>query len=898
MEVEDLKQQAVDEDREIHIGTVFCFNSIKHCEQELEKQTDKARCVYQGNTAKDASGYDALYSQNGSSGAHIVSGNLVDAYGHCPGNAKTDADARQAYTQSLMCGEGHIETWVVLLDKGSRHLRPQSWRKFNKPAAKLLRALEGHPRAGTYWEQHCAKHVFKCGFVKIEGWACLYWHRQYKLLLFVYVDDFKLGGPQQYHEPMWNMLRAELDIDDYIDNATFLGKNYTAFQPTLNEINQRNYIYQFVFNAPKKDLKKVQAGAKPLSDDTFYEPPMRKHDWGIDTSQHDAVSSDATRLSFPQLDSVEGIRGYYYDQAGFLLQCCEKYCEVVGIQLTDLKHVVTPFIQECSLTPHDYKNPGTLTIQSAQIVLKVLFATRQTRPSLSFMVNFLARNVNKWTLADDKRIRRLMEFIYHTRHWRLHHYVGNPAHELTLIWWSDSSWADDPIDSRSTSGGFLCLVGTRTYVPLAWLCKRQGTTATSSTMAETIALEMGIRCEAIPALDAWEQILTDVAPPGWLEEKRGRRAKGRKSQVNDTLHQITRAHGPTQCPFRQALSGEIDYITPSLPPSEGYADLKAIVDNDATCMSLQTGRIRDESVYRHNRIHISFLRQCFRDPSITLRYANTAYQIADIFTKQKFTEAQFKQLCYLLQEFPSEDLQGTYQWVKPPHDLTSNEQTKPTKRTRPPPPELDKELAAAQRAKTKKRAKQRPKFYTELALDARTLFHTNSLQHPPPIATQPTHTISATTNPFACLSSPCLALVSTSSAASPMFGADCFERQGTHQNRGRSRQRVDHQHEGSAQRCSCLRQGQGQTASKLASELRTSTPGHISPFSSCVPTRSRNGSRQPRSPTTAAHCHIQPCTLVQLLRRAPLQPAPLPPSAGMTKVEQTQSPPLHAPSCM
>ena len=37
----------------------------------------------------------------------------------------------------------------------------------------------------------------------------------------------------------------------------------------------------------------------------------------------------------------------------------------------------------------------------------------------------------------------------------------------------DSDFAGDLEDSKSTSGGLLCIFGSQTFVPICWMCKKQ-----------------------------------------------------------------------------------------------------------------------------------------------------------------------------------------------------------------------------------------------------------------------------------------------------------------------------------------------------------------------------------------------------------------------------------------
>ena len=99
------------------------------------------------------------------------------------------ADAKQAYTQSLLGGK---ETWVRLPEE----VWPEHWKgKYTDPVCPLRLALYGHPDSGGFWEQHCEKHLLEQGFEKIRPWRSCYFHPKLKQFLIVYVDDFKMSGP-------------------------------------------------------------------------------------------------------------------------------------------------------------------------------------------------------------------------------------------------------------------------------------------------------------------------------------------------------------------------------------------------------------------------------------------------------------------------------------------------------------------------------------------------------------------------------------------------------------------------------------------------------------------------------------------------------------------------------
>ena len=71
----------------------------------------------------------------------------------------------------------------------------------------------------------------------------------------------------------------------------------------------------------------------------------------------------------------------------------------------------------------------------------------------------------------------------------------------------DSDCAGDLEDSKSTSGGTLCIFGSHTFVPISWMCKKQTSVSHSSKESEIISLDAGLRLDGIPALDLWDLIV-------------------------------------------------------------------------------------------------------------------------------------------------------------------------------------------------------------------------------------------------------------------------------------------------------------------------------------------------------------------------------------------------------
>ena len=120
--------------------------------------------------------------------------------------------------------------------------------------------------------------------------------------------------------------------------------------------------------------------------------------------------------------------------------------------------------------------------------------------------------------------------------------MGNTAQHYRLGLFQDSAFAGDLEDPQPTSAGILCIFGSRTFVPIVWMCKKQTSVFYSSTESEIISLDAGLRMDAIVALDLWDMVIevlhssTDNTfnPKYPYTQKQIRRGRGKlKHQVEE-----------------------------------------------------------------------------------------------------------------------------------------------------------------------------------------------------------------------------------------------------------------------------------------------------------------------------------------------------------------------------
>ena len=84
--------------------------------------------------------------------------------------------------------------------------------------------------------------------------------------------------------------------------------------------------------------------------------------------------------------------------------------------------------------------------------------------------------------------------------------MGYTAKQCRLGLFRDCDFAGDVEDSKSTSGGALCVFGSHTFVPFSWMCKKQTSVLHCSTESEIISLDAGLSLDGIPTLDLCDLI--------------------------------------------------------------------------------------------------------------------------------------------------------------------------------------------------------------------------------------------------------------------------------------------------------------------------------------------------------------------------------------------------------
>ena len=208
--------------------------------------------------------------------------------------------------------------------------------------------------------------------------------------------------------------------------------------------------------------------------------------------------------------------------------------------------------------------------------------------------------------------------------------MGNTARQCRLGLFQDSDFAGDVEDSKSTSGGTLCIFGSHTFVPISWMCKKQTAVSHSSTESEIISLDARLRLDGIPAIDFWDLIVAVL--------------HGNTYQSNQELGNPS-SHGMID----DLDNVDLDFISSNVHSSRKEALLYVFEGNEAVTKMIIKGRSPTmKHVPRTHRVALDWLFDRINvDPKIQIKYSDTKNQPADMLTKGNFTRDEWNHLLCL-----------------------------------------------------------------------------------------------------------------------------------------------------------------------------------------------------------------------------------------------------------
>ena len=453
----DVESEARKRGQVAHFGIVFdiCVEKNHHLPAGSPGRKFKGRAVYQGNNVRDQDGNWAIFQDLASCPSTMAASKVADYYSLSPGHDGEQADAEMAYTQAEFHGP---TTWVGI----PKEQWPSNWYdakgkpKYRFPVCKLMKALYGHPDSGGLWEKHCDAHLQSIGFKEIASWRSVYFHDELRVLLVVYVDDFKMAGPKKGLCEAWRRIRLKIKVEDPTPFGLFLGCRHEIGEVRLGtngpKVRTMTYnVESYLQKSLDLYISLLPQGARlKLVPTPFLTTPCGD-DINAPFTTGPSLTCPWCRGCFPESLFSKG-----------------------SAQSKRTRHAACgSSYPACADEIADPPTRGALADKAASVLKQVLYAARYARFDLLCAVSRLAQKITKWTTDCDLALHRLMSYIHSTLQYRMIGYVGDTLCRVRVHVYVDADFAGDPSTKRSTTGVHLCLRGSSTYFPVNGQSKRQ-----------------------------------------------------------------------------------------------------------------------------------------------------------------------------------------------------------------------------------------------------------------------------------------------------------------------------------------------------------------------------------------------------------------------------------------
>ena len=126
-------------------------------------------------------------------------------------------------------------------------------------------------------------------------------------------------------------------------------------------------------------------------------------------------------------------------------------------------------------------------ISVREILGSLMYASIATRPDITYSTNYLCRYESTPNNEILKYSKRILNYLYTTKHYTLNYVKGSNSMEPTLTLFTDASFASDTVDRKSTTG-IIVKFGKNT---ISWRATKPKCVTRSSSEAEYIAMSQG-----------------------------------------------------------------------------------------------------------------------------------------------------------------------------------------------------------------------------------------------------------------------------------------------------------------------------------------------------------------------------------------------------------------------
>lgn len=197
-----------------------------------------------------------------------------------------------------------------------------------------------------------------------------------------------------------------------------------------------------------------------------------------------------------EASSFLGVNLEYEKDKGVLAIDQRKFIEDVleRFQMTECNPVSTPM--DCqqkldkSFSPNTEKEKEEMsTAPYQELVGSLLFIANVSRPDISFAVNFLSRFCKNPGKAHWIALKRILRYLKGSSDKKMHFRRGSDDQSKSVIGFSDSDFAGDLDERKSTSGFVFKMAGGC----ISWRSKKQATVALSTAEAEFVAVSAAMQ---------------------------------------------------------------------------------------------------------------------------------------------------------------------------------------------------------------------------------------------------------------------------------------------------------------------------------------------------------------------------------------------------------------------
>ncbi|KAA8491889.1 Retrovirus-related Pol polyprotein from transposon TNT 1-94 [Porphyridium purpureum] len=143
------------------------------------------------------------------------------------------------------------------------------------------------------------------------------------------------------------------------------------------------------------------------------------------------------------------------------------------------------------------------TLKVREHVGRLMWLARTVRPDIAYAVGMIARYVDKWNVAAERLLVRVVQYLKTPREALEYHVLGNLKEGIRMVnilGYTDADFAGCPESRVSTSGRATYLVAGDYKYLVDWSSRKQRFVSSSTSESELAALEETVQLSLFPAL--------------------------------------------------------------------------------------------------------------------------------------------------------------------------------------------------------------------------------------------------------------------------------------------------------------------------------------------------------------------------------------------------------------